>query len=193
MFINYSQQNYQTLPKILPLTMALTIAKHRTLIPAFAVLACLSITLTGCTGTAMSLSNSLYGTDAPNGNAVQATTDSPPEEAKKQLESYLVDQNIEISSSDGNTIRTGPATLTSSNELSGQSEETVRMIMRMQPSDEGTAVTVVAEAQAGATGEWKRIEADASGSRRALRKVHNFVEEAYGEDNVQYADTDLTY
>ena len=122
------------------------------------ILISLGAILSGCTrdGESRRTASTATPTANPTGNGVEAITKVPHDEIKKKLQEYFRNHGMQVRSSDGNTIKTEPTTLTSSNQLTGESEATVRMAVRIRLSDVGTAITIVADSQAGATARCAR-------------------------------------
>lgn len=158
----------------------------------------LLVSLSGCYGLNQSITEAVTGVDTPNGNAFRVTTDSPPDEALQNLRSYFERQGFQIESVDDNTIRTEPKVMSSTNALGGGSQQTIRMRAEVKPADGGSEIVVVAEYQAGVTGEWRRAEVESAGdftstSGQAFKKVRDFLEQAYGGESVDDTSVDMDY
>jgi len=132
------------------------------------------------------------------GNAYTVTSDSPPQEAVDNLSSFFERQNIQLESVDNNTIKTKPKTMSNNNELGAGSQQTIRMKAVAEPTDNGSEIVVIAEYQAGATGEWSRAKAESGGDvttppGQAFKKLRNLLRQAYGEDSIEDTDADMNY
>lgn len=157
------------------------------------------VSLGGCFGIQESILESTGTADRPDGNAFRVSTDSSPDEAIKTLTSFLKRQDIQVASADNNTIRTKPKTMSGGgNELSGGSQQTIRMKAVAESGDGSTEIVVIGQYEAGATGEWKRAQAESGNPYtttpgQAFMKIGDLLRQGYGGDSVDDTSVDMEY
>lgn len=170
----------------------------KNIITCFIVGVLFIIIFSGCYGINQSITESVTGIDTPNGNAFQVKTDSSPDKSIDNLSQYMQRRDFKVSRLNSNTITTEPKSMSSTNALEGEKEQIIRMKAVAQSSDGGSEIVLVADYQAGATGDWKRAKVESAGELnstggQAFKKVRNFLRQAYGGENVDDTNTDLEF